>query len=42
MAHDIQQTAISLVAGFLIVNPILDVGAGDAKGDSAAADASKS
>ena len=42
MAHDIQQTAVSLVAGFLIVNPILDVGAGDAKGDFAAGDASKS
>ena len=42
LAHDIQQTAVSLVAAFLIVNPILDVGAGDAKGDSAASDASKS
>ena len=38
MAHDIQQTAISLVGAFLIVNPILDVGAGDAKGDPAAGD----
>ncbi|MGA8170930.1 MAG: hypothetical protein WB816_08895 [Methylocystis sp.] len=41
-AHDMQQTAEALIAGFLIVNPILDVGAGDAKGDHSGDDTSNS
>jgi hypothetical protein len=34
LAHDIQQADLWLVTVFLIINPILDLGADDAKNDT--------
>ena len=32
-SHDVQQVCVWLVGSFMIVNPVLDLGASDAKGD---------